>query len=417
MDLFQRRANKTTQLVNNSDEEFFVDGKHRWFKFEFESPVIVQKIIVETEGYGDQSKVSFEFFHVDQSTYGSRVDFSNGSFSVELNKLISGFRFRPDTKFLSLKNQKIKKVVVVGYTPEELANLEEAIHLMDQRAEEIDQKYQGLETKENDTQQKVDEFTEQIEELNQSKADLDNQIGETQKQIEKLERESKASGKKAEEVSSIVADLEAEVNRNRDERRTLADEISKSESQLNRIKQEIGLFPSEIAGFVKEGRRNIWAYLIYASPFAAAILYVTYQLFYSAVDLTHILSNENVDVWTVILTRLPFVVVAVTILQVCGVVVSRLVGEIVQINTQRLNLSKLSIIAKDVANASAADIELTANERFEMETHLKMELLREHMKFYIGENYAYQGGRVGRLVKDWSSRKKEEPSNPDGKEE
>lgn len=57
---------------------------------------------------------------------------------------------------------------------------------------------------------------------------------------------------------------------------------------------------------------------------------------------------------------------------------------------QRLNLTKISIIAKDVSDASEDDLSLDDAARYEHRTHLKMNLLREHLKGYLAEDYEYK---------------------------
>ena len=88
------------------------------------------------------------------------------------------------------------------------------------------------------------------------------------------------------------------------------------------------------------------------------------------------------------------VLVAVTLIEACAYVVGRLVFEVVRINRQRLDFAKLSIIAKDVSAASARSTALTDGEVFDLETKLKMELLREHMKNYTGAEFEYKGSAI-----------------------
>lgn len=172
------------------------------------------------------------------------------------------------------------------------------------------------------------------------------------------------------------------------------------------------MFPSEIAGFVKEGNRNIIWYVVLSLPFIFVIYVVLHALFSSAIDLTQLWrKEEGVDIWTVFLTRIPFVIVALAILEVCGYIAGRLIFEIIKINRQRLSLSKLSIIAKDVSTASANNLEMSDEELYQKETELKMQLLREHMKEYVGEDFSYKGtviqsaiaAMVWKLTKDGDS--------------
>lgn len=122
---------------------------------------------------------------------------------------------------------------------------------------------------------------------------------------------------------------------------------------------------------------------------------VLWSLFSSAIDLTQLWRIEDdVNVWTIFLTRIPFVLVAIALVEACGFIVGRLIFEIVKINRQRLEFSKLSIIAKDVVLASSAELEMTDEERFSEETKLKMTLLQEHMKSQAQEEFRYTGSAL-----------------------
>jgi len=62
----------------------------------------------------------------------------------------------------------------------------------------------------------------------------------------------------------------------------------------------------------------------------------------------------------------------------------------VKINHQRLSLTKISIIAKDVAHASEAGLDLSDEDLFKLRSDLKMQLLRDHMKEYISKDFKIQ---------------------------
>ncbi len=68
-------------------------------------------------------------------------------------------------------------------------------------------------------------------------------------------------------------------------------------------------------------------------PFALVFFVILWSLFSSAIDLTQLWKNEDgIDIWTIFLTRLPFVIVAFALIEAAGFVVGRLVFEIIKIN-------------------------------------------------------------------------------------
>lgn len=58
----------------------------------------------------------------------------------------------------------------------------------------------------------------------------------------------------------------------------------------------------------------------------------------------------------------------------------------IKINRQRLNLTKISIIAKDVSSASEHELALSSDEVYRLRTELKMKLLGDHLKDYISKD-------------------------------
>ena len=77
---------------------------------------------------------------------------------------------------------------------------------------------------------------------------------------------------------------------------------------------------------------------------------------------------------------------------------------------QRLNLSMVSIVAKDVTDTSARGLDFTDQEIYELETKLKMGLLKSHLKGYVHDDYQYDIdiGLWDRFKKLW---KKKEPAD------
>ena len=276
--------------------------------------------------------------------------------------------------------------------------VEEKVADIEVRNAAIDQRTAALESTEEESRQLVADLSSELENVTKVKAETDIKIGEAKGKWTSLENGLSNLAKQKSELVSVVEDREAHIESLKSERTNLRLETDLQKKELEKIKQEIRLFPSEIAGFVKEGKQTTWTYIAMSTPFVLIIVYVTVSLFFNAENLLPLYKKEEFDIWSVFLTRLPFVVVAVVILEVCGSIVRRFINEIVQINKQRLNLSKLSIIVRDVTTASSNELDISDEEKFELETYLKMELLREHIKDYVGEDYNPKQGKVASLL-------------------
>ena len=57
---------------------------------------------------------------------------------------------------------------------------------------------------------------------------------------------------------------------------------------------------------------------------------------------------------------------------------------------EKLNLTKLSIIAKDIVDLSSKDLELTDEQIQEANIYLRSEFVKAHMKEILGKDFEYQ---------------------------
>jgi hypothetical protein len=89
------------------------------------------------------------------------------------------------------------------------------------------------------------------------------------------------------------------------------------------------------------------------------------------------------------LSRAPYVVVSAAVIGVCYSILKGLISEVVNINRRRQELFKVSIIAQDVSYASQHDLDLKPAEAYDLRTQTKMELLKEHLKMNLGEDFSY----------------------------
>lgn len=117
---------------------------------------------------------------------------------------------------------------------------------------------------------------------------------------------------------------------------------------------------------------------------------MTIDLLLRASELSHLTNlPQGVSIWEVLIARFPYVLVCGALLASSYKLARVFIAEIIRINQQRLNLTKISIIAKDVSGASEDGLSLDDAARYEHRTHLKMNLLREHLKGYLAEDYQY----------------------------
>jgi len=384
-DFFSKQSNKTTKLVNSADG-FKLDGANRWYDFEFTQPVYLTKISIEVSGYDRWHKFEVEVDHIDGTKHQQQLPVDGENVSLKLGKLATGFRFRPDRVWITQTD--ILRVVATGYTLDEFHEYEAIVKNIRSRTKTIDDKevaYKSLEESEKNLQASVKALTSEVGKLTAQRSEISESATTMSNQI----KERDASKK----------DIETEIESLQEERRGIRAQITSDTTELDNLTKKIRLFPSEVAGFVGEGTRNIRNYLLLSLPFTAILCVILWSLFSSSIDLTQLWRKDlDVDVWTIFLTRIPFVLVAITLVETCGFIVGRLVFEIVKINRQRLEFSKLSIVAKDVVTSASTDTTMTEAARFAEETKLKMTLLQEHMKSQSQEEFKYSGTAISAAI-------------------
>jgi hypothetical protein len=382
VEFFSFKGKKSDELINNTLATNAKPGRSVWFSYDFTTPVYLTGLKLICDGYDSWNEFELEVRHVDGTTHEEKISVNQNEVELKLGKLCNGFRFRPEARMLAKTT--IKSVQATGFTLAEFHEFELAIREFDKRNLEFNERVVRHAT----LQAEIGEYRAQ-------KSNLESEIGKSRAEAEQLQVSIAEQTILVSKQKELLKDIDARLAILKGDQRTTQADVAGLEKKRDEIVREIRLFPSEIAGFVREGDRNIRWYIGICLPFVIILSIIVYSMFSSAVDLTQIWKlDEGADVWTIFLTRIPFVLLAVAIIEVCGYIVGRLIFEIVRINRQRLDFSKLSIIAKDVSAASSSGLSMSDAEIFENETKLKMELLREHMKNYTGSEFEYKGSAL-----------------------
>jgi len=397
IEFYSRKGNKDESLINGGGEPF--DARSRWFSYTFVRPVFLTAIEVTCEGYASYDKFEVEVDHVDGTKHEERIAVNSGEVKLSLGELANGFRFHPDKKWLA--SPKISKVTSTGYTEEEFHEYEWAIKDFQRNLVDLDRREKKLEA------QKAD-----FDALKAERVEIESTVGKAKAESEQLTHLVSSTKETVSKLESLEKDLGQKNASAEETLRKLTAQITKESEKLQELVREVRLFPSEISGFVKEGNRSILTYVWIGLPFLAILAVILALIFFNAVNLTQLyIEVESIDIWTIFLTRIPFVLVAIALIEASGYLVGRLVFEIIRINRQRVEFAKLSIIAKDVSAASAKRVEgMTEQEVFDAETQLKMELLREHMKNYVGNEFEYKGSGLIAAIKGVADRLSRKPT-------
>jgi regulator of replication initiation timing len=397
LELFGKRTSKITRLINNSQNEIVQKGQNRWYEFRLNEPVYVLSISIHTEDYSGSHIAEAEWSGPSSSAKASdKTKNHENQFRYDINAFVSEFSFKPEKRYLG--DPKIRCVAVEGFTAEEFREISNIASRLDGYKNEIVEIANSTIAEANECREEINAFDEKKKQLISDIDSLEDTCDETKTDLESLkaqrdELKSEIISLKSEEsdVTSRFEILEDSIDQKKSEQRNLNRKISDSTFELKTLKENINMFPSEIGGFVDQGASNISKYTWLSLVPIIVLVLVTVALFSNAADLTVVYKEQdNVSIWFILLTRLPFVAIAITLIHACYKLAKVFIAEIMRINQQRLNLSKISIIATDVSSASLEGLDPTEDQIYQARTQLKMELLREHLKDYISENYQYK---------------------------
>lgn len=398
---FSHRTRKSTSLIGNQVEENYIRARRDWLDFDFKDVIYVTSIRVYASGYENYHEMEFSYTpYLDDKDLKYVSKFSSDHFAFEPKDFMKGFGLRPSDPMF--KNAKITRILVSGvekgYIAEiaryvdnaekEKTKIEDGLSLYFTRAKET---YEEIAVNES----KIEELNSEIDQREEEAAELNGKIEGAKQQHEKIQKDIEIASSVYKDQSSRSDALRQTIEKTVEERREVTAQVSKLEAQLQELKANINLFPTELSGYVSQGALNIKLYASLCVVPLGIILAVTYRLFYNAENLLDAIHNlGNLSIFEFLISRIPYVAVSAAVLGVCYSLLRSLVSEIVAINRRRQELFKISIIATDVSYASQDGMQLSDEQRYDLRTQTKMELLKEHLKHSVGEDYTYVPGKI-----------------------
>lgn len=390
-----KRKNLHYELIENTNTETSFILKNKWYEFSFETPFYCQKIQINSNNK-EISGLTIRI--VDLLGSEKEIKISNKTHQniyITINSTISSFKIKAPLRIL--EKISLSSLEVIGYTEHDLKEIDTKVKTYLTIIESIKKISDDLETKKAESTKLIQANEVKITELTLQKSALESdavttalQIAESKKELERLINELTISKTSLQSTNSTLATTNNNIEQLQQESKVLNEEISTSRIELSKLLDNKNLFAYEVEEYVKQGNRNISSYTILAFLPWMLIAYVTWYLFNGAVELTKITNtSQNLDVIDIIITRLPFTIIAGAVIIVSYEISKIFVSKIIEINAQKLRLSELGIIAKDTSYASATELDLDDRDIFEVRNKLKMDLLRHHLKNLAPEKFEY----------------------------
>ena len=431
IDFISNSNNKQTKLINNIDDTFTYKLNNKSYEFQLKEPLFIEKIQLKSASDDLKNTVLeiYDYF-TNEKIRIPIENYSNHEYiAVPINRVIKSFTLKPPRRILKIK---LKSIVLYGYPFSELEHIasifrksnklkEELEVLYETRITELSTREDALETKEEKTvvnlaslENEISEKKVETSELNSELIELKSSIKSDNETFEKLKVSISELQSNESILSRNLTDITNNIQQREEESGSLNKQISQDKETLKELVDNKNLFAYELQEFLAEGAKNTKTYFWIALIPMLLIVGLTYVLFNGTVDLTIIYkTHKDMELTTVFWSRLPFVLVIASIVFVCYEITKIFFKKVMEIHHQKLDFSKIGIIAKDVANTSFDGLDLTDSEKFELRTKLKMQLLREYLstEFHIEHDYNINKSLWIRF-NEWRNQKDEKPVSP-----
>lgn len=392
---FNHRLRKSTQLIGNVSEHNFIKARREWMDFDFVELMYVTTIRVLASGYEQvhELEISYENFLSNVKTEKT-ANYDGAGFTFRVNAFVGGFGLKPTERLF--KDSKITSIEVDGVEQRhfgdvislmtklnaEVASVETHLDQYLTRAVKADQQYSSLTTK-------IAAISEEIDIKQQELEDVISEADAERSTLDDVKKTVAINESVRRNVDSQVQDLTAKVAALKDNSTSLAKEIQDKETTLRNLQSDINLFPTEISGYVTQGATNVRLYAALSLIPFFLVIGVTWRLFSNSEKILNYDGFGGRSIIEFLISRMPYVFVSFVILAICYTLLNRLISEVIGINRRRQDLFKISIIATEVSYASQNGLEISHEEAYNLRTETKMEMLKEHLRQHIGEDFVY----------------------------
>lgn len=395
VNLFLHRLRKSTQLIGNQNEQSYIKARREWMEFDFVDLIYITSITVYALGYEDYHELELSYIDfTGRNTVNLSSRYDDGAFTFKLNSFMGGFGLRPNERWF--KDSKLASIEVRGVEQRyfgdvislmrnlnsEIVDVEEHLNQYLTRARAADANYATLKSQLHEIQAEIGEKEGDLADINAEIQIQGRNLDEASKKLAINEAVKRNVDAQVQDAHQKLESLSAKSS-------ALSQQNQEKEASLLGLQNDINLFPTEISGYIKQGAKNVKLYAWLCVVPLGIIVFVTWRLFSNSEKILDYMVFADRPVIEFLLSRFPYVVVSFAILAVCYTLLNRLISEVIGINRRRQDLFKINIIATDVSYASQHGLDVSAEEAYNLRTETKMELMKEHLRQHIGDEFVY----------------------------
>lgn len=388
-----KHNNKTTKLLSNSGEDVSIQAKNRWHEYDFVQPLFIAFIDISGLAIEDSDEYEFRVTLEDGKKRKFSKRPSSGKFRIDINEFCTSVAFKPPSIFWSIwrRTPEIHKVSIWGFHKKNLGDFlykiarvgeikADAIASINEVRDDTIRRNEALVAKQAELEgieEKIVAADASLNALNTSVAEKEAVDSELQSKIDRAESQ-------LENVTEQISERRTELQTVTQSREDIKVEINKAKTDLKKLNEDINLFPSEISGFVNQAGNDIRTYTNFVAGLIAIICILFIWVLTGAFDLSeYVKDNPQNPVWPLLLAKLPLAI-AVSALVAASYKIARVfIEELLRINRQKLSLTQVSIIAKDVSQAAEHNLGLNEVQTYGLRIRAKMALLSDHIGTFV----------------------------------
>lgn len=388
-------SNTSSRQANliDSEEGYRFETRSTWYEFKLEEPIYCSSITIRSHNQ-DIKGTQIECYNSFKKCYASTIGLKDSPGVITFPKqIITSFRIKPEKR--RVNKIVFKEISISGFESSDFQKLSEQYKELEKSKKIFLEEEEKLKSYEESLDEKSERIEEQLENKNEELANLYQSITESTEEQEELTsqiNEKKDSltnvNKKIDTLQKDLQSLNNTLNKTKIELESKNKKLIEVSDKLKDKERDNSLIAYEVGDYIRQGARDKQTYILLSFLPWLIITYVCFHLFDSSIEIAHI-NLEEVNIYETVFSRLPFTAIASLII-FCAFKVSEIfINNIIEINNQKLRLSEVGIIAKDVSDAASDNLGMTDEELFEIRTKLKMEILRHHLKKLDPEKFEY----------------------------
>lgn len=391
--LIANHERKTVRVLSNASDKQSLKSRNSYFFFEFTQPLFIADIWISVNDFVDGSVFEYRWEGIDGIYHEGNAASSGDEVAIEIYGVARSISFKPPRVYFT--KPYIESVSIYGFElrksgdfikyAETISQLKaaaigsiekERLILEDEKT-----KVAALQAQRGSLKQDIDSFKTTASREQGKVKQLGSQRDELIAKLGELERA-------ASDEESRLKEIKFEIARSASVRSGLSKSITSKKSMLSELESNIHLFPSELADFSVQGARDSRTFLCLSIIPIIIIAVMFGILIFGAADLsTKITESQDINLAALAVSRAPYMIIACTIITASYYLAKMLILEMVRISRQRLSLTKISILAKDVSSSIDGDLSITEDERYAKRLILKMDMMKDHLKEYLSSDF------------------------------